>query len=325
MPYASPLRLDAADRRGFLRLAAGFAGTVLLSGCGGGDASSDPVPVVSSGAGSTPPTTSESTPLSLTPEAVSLNLALNLEYLCAQYYSYAVNGTGLASDMVAGIGAQGRVLGGRQASLANTLVAQHAAESATDKLATVVALRGRLGTSAAAQPTIDFTATATSAFSVAAQAAGLVASGVAFDPFASDANFLLSAFLLENAVAATYRREMATMAAGDALQTMTDNLGGAIYHGGLVRTLLSAQANGDAALTLSYTALSAYTAKLDGTDTGDQTLAGTNGDSANIVDSDGHAIPFLRTPTQALNLVYLNRSASTAGGFLPSGTNGVRV
>ncbi len=44
--------------------------------------------------------------------------------------------------------------------------------------------------------------------------------------------------------------------------------------------------------------------------------------ASNIVPADSSAIAFSRTPGQVLNIVYLNRTAQTAGGFFPNGVNG---
>ena len=256
-----------------------------------------------------------------TGEAASLNLALLLEYLGAQYYSYAASGAGLPLALTGGLGRQGSTTGGRKASLSDPLLAQQAAEIAADKRASVTLLRDQLGGAAAAQPTVDFSNGPGGAFSLAAQAAGIVGAGAAFDPFASDDAFLLGALLIENGVAAAYRGALPSVEAAGALQAMTDNLAAAIYHGGLVRSLLSAGAADNPSIVLSVNALGAYMAKLDGSDAGDQTLAGASGFSANVTDGDGHPVPFTRASAQALRLVYLGGSTAAAGGLLPEGTS----
>ena len=121
-----------------------------------------------------------------------LNFALNLEYLESQFYQYAVFGTGLAANMLTGTGTQGAVIGGRAVSFSDPVVAQYAREIAKDEIAHVAFLRAALGSAAVAQSAIDIGGTdPNGAFSTAARAAGLVGPGVAFDPYASDENFLL--------------------------------------------------------------------------------------------------------------------------------------
>jgi hypothetical protein len=306
------------DRRRFLRLALGFSTGALLSGCGGGgSAVSDGVAVVTvattpTPAAAAPPTDAVSTPL---------NLALNLAYLGAQYYGYAARGTGLPGALTSGIGHAGAVSGARQASFSDTLTASYAAELADDKQAHVAALRTQLGALAAAQPALDLSAAPASAFSVAAQGAGIVAAGAAFDPYVSDRNFLLGAFLVENMVAAAYRT-LLVQGGDDATMALVDtNLADAIYHGGLIRTLLADRAAADSSIDTALTNAAALFATLDGTNIGDQTLAGASGISANILDADGRPIPFTRATAQVLKTLYL--SGSGVGGFLPAGANGV--
>ena len=47
-------------------------------------------------------------------DSAILNFALNLEYLEAEFYSYAVHGEGLPEDMTHGTGQRGPVEGGRE-------------------------------------------------------------------------------------------------------------------------------------------------------------------------------------------------------------------
>jgi hypothetical protein len=128
-----------------------------------------------------------------------LNFALNLEYLEAQFYQYAAFGVGLPSDLLTGVGTQGAVRGGRAVAFTDPVVAAYAKEIARDELDHVRFLRTALGASAVAQPAIDVGGTdPNGAFSVAARAAGLIGPGVVFDPYASDENFLLGAYIFED-------------------------------------------------------------------------------------------------------------------------------
>ena len=127
-----------------------------------------------------------------------LNFALNLEYLEAEFYSYAATGAGLPANMLTGTGTQGAVTGGRMVSFSDNLVRQYANEIAGDEKAHVAFLRSALGAAAVAQPALDISATANGSFSTAARAAGLIGPGETFDPYASDENFLLGAFIFED-------------------------------------------------------------------------------------------------------------------------------
>ncbi|WP_174292218.1 ferritin-like domain-containing protein, partial [Sphingomonas bacterium] len=197
----------------------------------------------------------------------------------------------------------------------------HAAELADDKQAHVVALRGRIGALTAAQPQLDLSASSTGAFSVAARGAGVAGAGAGFDPYASDANFLIGAFFVENAVAAAYRTLLAQSSDPADQAVLQSQLADAIYHGGLIRSLLDDQASADSSIGTVLTGAGTMLAAFDGSDVGDQTLAGANGASSNLLDADSRPIPFTRTNAQVLKALYL--SSSGVGGFLPTGANGI--
>jgi hypothetical protein len=115
------------------------------------------------------------------------------------------------------------------------------------------------------------------------------------------------------------------LAGGDAAGQMLlqAHLADAIYHGGLIRALLDARISTDAGMGKALDGASAMLAALDGSDVGDQTLAGASGASSNLLDADGRPIPFTRTNAQVLRTLYL--SGHGIGGFLPAGDNGVAV
>jgi hypothetical protein len=84
-----------------------------------------------------------------------LNLALNLEYLEAQFYSYAAYGKGLDTALLGGTGTAGSATGGKQVTFTDPVVQAYAREIAQDEVAHVTFLRSALGSSAVAQPSID--------------------------------------------------------------------------------------------------------------------------------------------------------------------------
>jgi hypothetical protein len=74
-----------------------------------------------------------------------LNFALNLEYLEAQFYSFAVFNQGLPADLLSGTGTRGEATGGRAVNFTDPIVRQYAVEIAQDERAHVRFLRTALG------------------------------------------------------------------------------------------------------------------------------------------------------------------------------------
>ncbi len=80
-----------------------------------------------------------------------------------------------------------------------------------------------------------------------------------------------------------------------------------------------------AALRTAADSISDLRDSVDGSSDLDQGISPTTRSGAlvsNIVPTDGSGIAFSRTPGQVLNIVYLDRTAKTAGGFFPNGVNG---
>ena len=192
-----------------------------------------------------------------------LNFALNLEYLEAQFYSYAAFGTGLAANLQTGVttaGAQGAVSTSgtnppRAVNFAgDPLIGQYAREIAADEIAHVAFLRAALtSTAAVAQPAINISGDAAGAFTAAARAAGVVTpSGPngtflatdIFDPYASPNNFLLGSFIFEDVGVTAYKGAAPLLTSKVFLEAAAGILAVEAYHASIVRTALYARGIG---------------------------------------------------------------------------------
>lgn len=318
-----------ADRRRFMRMAAGagaVGGLAMLGACNNDD---DDVIVIPT------PTPTPTSTASVT-DADVLNFALQLEYLEAQFYSYAAFGTGLSSSLLGGAGTQGSVAINtsatdgagqpRQVRFQDPIVAQYAREIAYDEIAHVTFLRNALGSAAVAQPAINLSGDANGAFTAAARAAGVVGSSGTFDPYASDEAFLLGAFLFEDVGVTAYMGGVTLLTNKTFIEAAAGIHAAEAYHAGLVRTTIYRKGLSTTGSTLIENAgkISDARDSLDGSSDLDQGIVATvNGQQvANLVPADSNAIAFVRTPGQVLNIVYLNRASVTGGGFFPGGLNG---
>jgi hypothetical protein len=255
-------------------------------------------------------------------DADVLNFALNLEYLEAQFYSFAVFGEGLPSGILGGTGTRGDVRGGRRVNFQDRAVAQLAREIAIDERAHVEFLRTALGAATVAQPAIDVSADANGAFSAAARAAGLVGAGQAFDPYANDENFLLGAFIFEDVGVTAYKGASPLITNKTFLEAAAGILAVEAYHAAIIRTTIFGKGFQQMpALIDASEKISNARDSLDDPTDKDQGVA-PMGDASNIAPLDENGLAFSRSAADVLNIVYLNRNAVSQGGFFPNGVNG---
>ncbi|MGA6162576.1 ferritin-like domain-containing protein [Amycolatopsis magusensis] len=257
-------------------------------------------------------------------DAAVLNFALNLEYLEAEFYLYATTGNGLPDSLTGGTGTPGGVTGGKAVRFKTKAARQYAQEIAGDEKAHVAFLRTALGSAAVSRPAIDLQ----SSFTAAAQAAGLVKPGKRFDPFGSEENFLLAAFLFEDVGVTAYKGAAPLISNKTYLEAAAGILAVEAYHAANIRTALYAHRGGLLDLGLLGRDLAEAAGKLsnardslDGPADLDQGVTDGQG-RANIVPADENGIAYSRSPGQVLNIVYLTTKAATSGGFFPKGVNG---
>ncbi|MGH9584070.1 MAG: ferritin-like domain-containing protein [Bryobacteraceae bacterium] len=226
------------------------------------------------------------------PTAVDiLQFALNLEYLEAEFYTYAQYGNGIDSHGVGitGSGSQGATTGGSKVNFSNNFVftGQIAAEIGSDERAHVTLLRGALnaaGITPVAKPEIK-----------------LDALGIGFK---SEYEFLTLARVFEDVGVSAYG-----YAAGvPALATSP-------YIGTAAR-ILATEAEHVGNIRLEVARLAIKTAALDSVDI----LPPPSGSM--FISADSNGLTAVRSPGQVLFLVYGGHGSSTSGGFFPTGVNG---
>ena len=281
------------NRRTFLAgvgaVGAGTAAASLLSGCGsGGRTISVPTPAA----------------VAETDNDI-LNFALSFEYLGANYYSHALTGAGLPTG---DLGTNpGTIIGGRAVTFTDSYVQNIAAQFAADELGHVRTLRAALGSLAVSQPTIDFT----DAFNTMAVLAGV---GSSFDPFASQENFLLGAFLFEENDISSYIGAAPLLTSSANIAASASILGTEAYHGGTLRTLI--YNSGDTTAIANATKIATLRLKVGGGS--EQGLTGST-----MVPVDARSIILGRTTGQVLRIALgTTVSGTTTGGFFPNGING---
>ena len=341
--------MDAAakrrdERRRFMKLAGGatvmVGGLSALAACGDDDDDTSTSP--------TPTPTPSATATTGVSEVDVLNFALNLEYLEAQYYSYAAFGVGIESGLLSGTGTAGAVSTSgsgrpRQVAFSDPIIAQYAREIALDEIAHVRFLRSALGGSAVAQPAINISGGSGGAFAAAATASG-IPGGSAFDPYADENSFLLGAFIFEDVGVTAYMGAVPLLSTPGVIESAAGIHAVEAYHAGLVRTILYRRGATVADLRTNVQRISDGRDTLDGTANSgllnqggdrDQGLTGnttnattgstpnTTSTASNIVPTDPNGIAYARSPGQVLNIVYLTPGTSaSSGGFFPNGVNG---
>lgn len=215
-----------------------------------------------------------------------LNFALNLEYLEAEFYTYATTGKGISQAGVAvtGGGASGATTGGGQVTFNDNIIQNMALELAQDERTHVTLLQGAiaaLGGTAIAKPAIN-----------------LGALGIGFG---NVNDFLTVARIFEDIGVTAY---------GGAAPLIQNKL---IL--GYAARILAVEALHAGAIRLQVARSGIATKPLDGADH-------IPPPSGNLYfTTDSNALTEVRTPQQVLYLAY-NAANATSGGFFPSGVNG---
>ena len=264
-------------------------------------------------------------------DAAVLNFALNLEYLEGEYYSLAVNGTRLSAAVAGDDSATLTVKSNPKVPFVTPAVAAYAAEIANDEANHVKFLRS-VTPGAVNRPTINLLDSFNAAIKAASN--GAVTS---FDPFASELNFLLGAFIFEDVGVTAYHGGSTLITNKTYLSAAAGILAVEAYHAATVRTLLAQTGNSavpGTGLTVFQVvdAISALRNAVDNSFGTSSAAAFSAADDdqglqngANIVPTDANSLAFSRTTTQVLPIVYLGSNPTvtpTQNSFFPNGLNG---
>jgi hypothetical protein len=223
-----------------------------------------------------------------------LQFALNLEYLEAEFYTYATTGAGIdqlgsqaggTNIEITGSGTGGMTTGGQSAFLFPSPVSAVAMELAHDEQAHVRLIRGAL--------------TAAGVMPVAKPAINLNALGLGFG---SERQFLVVARILEDIGVTAYAGAAPLIQNKTILGTAAQILATEAEHAGNIRLMV-------AQYYLN-------TMAIDGADVPPPPTG------KNYFSVDSNALVKTRTPGQVLYLAYGNQANATSGGFFPNGVNG---
>lgn len=224
-----------------------------------------------------------------------LNFALNLEYLEAEFYTYATTGKSITSF---GIGIKGHANGNNSTAGGTTsgggkvtfskdesVLHDIATQIGADERAHVVLLRGALGSAAVAMPNIDL---------------GALGFG-----FGNQNDFLRAARILEDIGVTAYSGAAGLLSTPDIITTAACLLGAEAEHAASIRTHIAR--------------LKIPTTSMDGVDL----VPPPSGEPRQILSikvSDG--LIASRTAGQVLYLAFGGKAGAKQGGFFPTGLNG---
>jgi len=224
-----------------------------------------------------------------------LNFALNLEYLEAEFYTYAVEGKSITSF---GIGIDGKATGKNLASGGETTGGSQvifdnneifsrdiAAEIGSDERAHVALLRSALGTAAVAKPNIN-----------------LNALGIGFG---SQVDFLTVARILEDIGVTAYTGAAGMLKTPGVITTAARLLAAEAEHAGSIHTQVAK--------------LMIASSTVDGADL----IPPPSGKETQYLSINlSNGLAATRTAGQVLYLAFGMQANSREGGFFPTGLNG---
>ena len=265
-------------------------------------------------------------------DAAVLNFALNLEYVEAEYYLHATTGMDLAANgyTITGTGTFSgeptpKVLTKSASTLvpfASSEVKQYATEITADEASHVKFIQTALtkfGLPFVARPKIDLL----NSFS----SLGALIGAPGFDPFASDLDFLLGAYIFEDVGVTAYKGGSRLLANHNIVEYAAGILAVEAYHASLIRTNLFeagpmaqmlTQKISDVRNTLGGNSIDSNGNSVP-PDAGVVAPTAGGGTTSNIVLTDSNSIAFSRTTTQVLKIVYADNGTKPVPAWILGG------
>lgn len=323
------------DRRALIARFAGLAmvgGTTALAACGD-DSSPSPTPTASPAAAPTPLPTAVPGPAYNATDADRLNFLLQIHYLGAAYFSQTMLGRPVSATLTSGTGVAGIVSGSRSVTLASDVLAAAMREMAYGVVARIAGLRAQLGTAATAQPAIDLSVGLAGPFTTLSPVPPVPAGSPAgtpppakpaFDPYASDINFLLGAWIFSGVITTAIQGMIPEMTSTASKDFAASILTSAAKSDSILRYELWARnlaqnPQPNPSLDSVIVGWSNVRDALIGNRDKDRPV----GRTAPSIAADDRSVSIFRTPEQVLNIFYCVSTAQPQGGFFPAGVNGV--
>jgi hypothetical protein len=237
-----------------------------------------------------------------------LNVALNLEYLEAEFYSVATTGQTLSSNVTGGTSMVQTNALNAQVPFVTQEVQDMANEIANDEMLHVQFLRSTLSSAAVSEPPINL------------QALG--------NPFDNENDFLTLARAFEDVGVSAYAGAATDLVSNTAyLQAAAQILAVEAYHAGAIRLNLILKENSwlpqTSGAQLPPPPVPGPVDSMDVPPQDPQPFSLANAHYFTTIQSPNNALAVIRTPSQVLMIVYgVTTTGQTSGGFFPSGVNG---
>lgn len=265
------------------------------------------------------------------PDTVPLQFALNIYYITCNYVR--IGALGLKEQLDAPRIRGGETLtqpgvpitDGRQIEFSEAAMTmqRRVSEMAYEFRWRTIMLRDILRADAVAQKKIDLSA---GPFTAMFRQAGAIGPNDSFDPWASMTNYLVALETLLTVQATVLAGMLPTLTNDSVMAQIVSLSAGSANSATTARCMVRQLAADRPELLTMIDRLAAWRDGIDGstaTDSGLSPVVAADGrTTSRMMTADGNGLFRVRTPQQALNVLFMSRGAVSQGGFLPTGING---